>query len=88
MSYEHIWLDDISYDGDLFTGRLSNAPLHLEDLKLGDKVSVATDDVSDWMIVDEDGRLTGGYTLRVLRNRMSPEEQEQFDKESGLVIED
>ena len=41
-------------------------------------VSFDPDDITDWMYI-EDGRLIGGYTTRLLRERMSPEERKQLD---------
>jgi len=35
----------------------------------------------------ENGKLFGGYTIRVLRNNMSEEERKQFDSESGMQID-
>jgi len=85
--YEHIWLYDVVYTGDKFTGRIANEPLDVPDLELDQKVSVEREDVSDWMII-EDGVLVGGFTIRVLRDRLSPEEREEFDRGLGFVILD
>jgi uncharacterized protein YegJ (DUF2314 family) len=84
---EHIWLDDVSFDGQDFHGVLGNEPIYLDGLHLGDEVTVSTADVSDWMIVDG-GRLLGGFTIHVLRSRMSDEERQQFDQDMGLLIGD
>ncbi len=35
----------------------------------------------------ENGKLFGGYTIKVLRNRMTEEERKQFDAESGMQID-
>jgi uncharacterized protein YegJ (DUF2314 family) len=83
---EHIWLSDVSYDNRVFHGLVGNDPLDLKKVSLGDKVTVAPDKISDWMIIDN-GRLIGGYTVRLLQSRMSPAEREQFDQSSGLIIE-
>jgi uncharacterized protein YegJ (DUF2314 family) len=34
--------------------------------------------ITDWMFIDH-GRLVGGYTTRLIRQRMSPEERDAFD---------
>ncbi len=86
-SLEHLWLSDVYYDGESFRGVLGNEPIYVESLHLGDEVTVRTAEVSDWMIVD-DGRLLGGFTIHVLRSRMSDEERWQFDEDAGLVIGD
>jgi uncharacterized protein YegJ (DUF2314 family) len=85
---EHIWLNDVSFDdsGNLF-GKIGNEPLSLKNVKIGQEVGVAKDELSDWMIV-ESGRLIGGYTLRVLRDKMSPKEQKSFDAGVGLYIDE
>lgn len=84
---EHLWLTDVSYAGDFFTGTVNSIPVCVDYLKFGDRTTVTREDVSDWMFVDR-GRLVGGYTIRVLRNRMSPEERERFDQDLGLIIDD
>lgn len=85
---EHIWLNDVSFDdsGNLF-GKIGNEPLSLKNVKIGQEVGIAEDQLSDWMIV-ENGRLIGGYTLRVLRDKMSPKEQKSFDAGVGLYIDE
>ncbi len=84
---EHIWVIDVSYEDDRFTGVVDNVPVNLSEIELGDRITVTTEMVSDWFFI-EDGRLVGGYTIRVLRSRMSPDERERFDAEFGALIED
>lgn len=36
------------------------------------------EELSDWIIID-DGRLIGGYTIRVFRDKMSPEDRAKLD---------
>ena len=83
---EHIWLENVTYDGKKFQGKIGNEPLHLRNISLGDEVSVIPKDISDWMFV-ENGKLVGGFTLRVLRNQMSGEERKKFDESIPFVIE-
>ncbi|MFN8443120.1 MAG: DUF2314 domain-containing protein [Caldilineaceae bacterium] len=81
-----MWLIDISYQDGKFTGKIGNEPVYRKDLKLGDEVTVPISSITDWMII-EDGKLIGGYTIRVLRNRMSETEREAFDKDLDFIIE-
>jgi uncharacterized protein YegJ (DUF2314 family) len=83
---EHIWLLPVTYDGKQFHGVVNNEPQDVKNVKLGDKVIIQPADVSDWMYVD-DGRLVGGYTLRVLRNTLSPTERAEFDKSLPFKID-
>ena len=55
-------------------------------VKNGDSEEVEPSKISDWMFVDE-GKLVGGYTLRVLRDSMSPAERAEFDKSVDFVVE-
>jgi len=76
-SWEHIWMGDLSRDGDRITGTLMNRPLALiEPLQQGDTVMVHTADVSDWTIRGEGGRDYGGFTLRVFAGLLGSEEGE------------
>jgi uncharacterized protein YegJ (DUF2314 family) len=86
-STEHMWISDISLKNNQFEGMLANEPIYVKNLRLGNYVAVQFDDVSDWQIIDT-GRLVGGFTIYVLRSRMSESERRQFDSESGLIFSD
>jgi uncharacterized protein YegJ (DUF2314 family) len=82
---EHIWLTDIHFTGNRFHGLVDNHPRDIAGLKVGDKVSVNPNEISDWLYV-HDGQLVGGYTLRVLLTELSPAEKEDFLKRAGFQI--
>jgi uncharacterized protein YegJ (DUF2314 family) len=82
---EHMWIGDLRYDGKAFHGRLNNRPVDVRAIKLGDAVTVAPDEISDWMYVDN-GKLVGGYTIRVLVDKLPPNERKQVEQESGYTI--
>jgi uncharacterized protein YegJ (DUF2314 family) len=75
----------LRYDGKAFHGRLNNRPVDVRAIKLGDAVTVAPDEISDWMYVDN-GKLVGGYTIRVLVDKLPPNERKQVEQESGYTI--
>jgi len=83
---EHIWLSDASFDGSQFSGRVDNEPVDVKSVKLGETATVDKNEISDWFYVD-DGKLIGGYTIRVLYARMSPEEQKEFNTHVGFKLE-
>ncbi|HEY0635183.1 MAG TPA: DUF2314 domain-containing protein [Gammaproteobacteria bacterium] len=83
---EHIWLTDVSFDGSRFTGRINNEPVDTREVKFGDIVEVAPEQLSDWMYI-ENGVLRGGFTIRVLVKQRTPEEQAQFFERAGFRIE-
>lgn len=85
---EHIWLSEVSYDPDgLYYGTISNPPVHLTNVEVGSRIGIAAEDSSDWLVV-EDGSLIGGYTIRMYRDGLSPENRARFDREMGLVIDE
>ena len=82
---EHIWLADVKFTGNRFVGTVDNKPMYINDLKIGAKASVNPDEVIDWSYV-EDGRLVGGYTIRVLYSELTPEEKADFEKKADFHI--
>lgn len=83
---EHIWLTDVEFKDGQYSGILDNEPEYITDHKIGDTINVDSKNISDWMYI-ENGKLFGGYTIKVLRNRMSESERKQFDAESGMQID-
>lgn len=75
-SPQDIWLDDATYADGVFRGSMGD---DIPSLKLffGDPVTVRPEEILDWMIV-EDGKLIGGYTIRLAYQRMTSEEKQNF----------
>jgi uncharacterized protein YegJ (DUF2314 family) len=76
---EHMWVNEVRVDGDLIKGKLGNDPENLKGLHAGMACGFPRSRVSDWMYID-DGRLVGGTSIRLLRNRMSATERKEFDQ--------
>lgn len=83
---EHMWLDDVSFDGKAFSGAVNNDPEELRNVSFGQKVTVPPGEISDWMFV-ENGKLVGGFTIRVMRDSLSTEEREAMDASLPFKIE-
>lgn len=83
---EHIWLADVEYKNGKYSGILDNEPEYITEYKIGDKIEVDNSKISDWMYI-ENGKLIGGYTIKLLRARMTEAERKQFDAESGMQID-
>ena len=84
--FEHIWLSDISTRKNRLYGEVGNTPDAVSGLALGDRVKIDKSNISDWMII-EDNKLIGGYTIRVIRDRMSESDRAEFDRQFGAIIE-
>jgi len=74
---EHIWVADLGLAGDKLRGVIANEP-NLPSLKFMQKIEFDPQYISDWMYI-EDGYLVGGYTTRVIRDRMTPEARIEHD---------
>lgn len=85
---EHLWLGDVKIDEDgSVYGTVSNEPVDLKNVSLGSKVLVIGEDISDWMII-ENGRLIGGYTVRVYRDQLEEAAKADFDRSLGLIVDE
>lgn len=84
-SHEHIWLTDIEIKGNKISGVVGNTPESTTKVQYGERVEVDAEKISDWMYVKK-GELVGGYTIRVLRDMMSVEDRNEFDKSLSFVI--
>jgi uncharacterized protein YegJ (DUF2314 family) len=84
---EHMWVDDIEITAEGYRGKLGNHPVDIQSIDVGSEVLVKRENVSDWMAID-DGKLVGGFTLRVQRGRMTPEQRADFDASADFAIED
>jgi len=82
---EHLWLSNVQFKGNRFHGYVDNRPRKIKGLKMGDRVSVNPNEISDWAFV-ENGRLVGGYTIRVLYTHLSPERRKALEQEARFRI--
>lgn len=85
-SPQDIWVDEVTYADGILRGNIGDDIPALR-LEAGEKITIDEEDLLDWMIV-EDGRLIGGYTIRLAVRRMSPEERERFLETLDYSIED
>jgi len=83
---EHIWLSQVQFRGNRFHGVVDNHPKKIKGLKFGDRVSVNPNEISDWAFVDN-GKLIGGYTIRVLSENLSPQQRKNFENETQVRID-
>ena len=61
---EHMWLVDVKVVGGGFEGVLDNDPRDAPDAVIGRTYMVKRDEISDWLITDDQERIWGGYTIR------------------------
>ena len=83
---EYMWLNDVDHQAGTFLGSVGNVPEVVASVSFGQAVTVPVSQIADWMFV-EDGRLKGGYTIRLMRERLSPEERAEFDENIGFTMD-
>lgn len=64
-STEFMWAEVTRIENDIIHGTLSNEPVSVKNLRLGDPVQVKLSDLNDWTYTDGKS-LTGGFTIKVL----------------------
>jgi len=85
---EHIWVKVISIDNGNLQGIVDNLPHNMSTVELGDTINIDTKKISDWMFLDTlIHKIYGAQTIRVIRNRLTLDEQAQIDRELGGTLE-
>jgi uncharacterized protein YegJ (DUF2314 family) len=79
-----LWFSHAFPVGEDFDAEPFETPLEFIPLRPGHRVRVRANEVLDWMVNDH-GELHGGFSLRYLRTRVSPEKFEWFDKRLGVT---
>jgi len=84
---EHMWISEITFDGEFITGVLQNVPNKLTNVAKDDTVTRKVSEISDWML-SIDRKTYGGYTIQVLRSNMTEDARKQHDNAWGLNFGD
>ncbi len=84
---EHMWINNLNFDGETVSGILVNDPSQLTNIKNGDLVERKITEIGDWMISIQ-GKTYGGFTVQVIRSGMSDKERESHDNAWGLDFGD
>lgn len=79
----YIWLSVVAHSGVGFIGEIFELPSGFKEYFVGTRLEVTDREVQDWMINDE-GTLHGGYSLRYTRSKMTDAEKMAFDKHVGV----
>jgi uncharacterized protein YegJ (DUF2314 family) len=76
---EYVWVPIGAFDQGDFLAATDEQQSSTAQLTPNNPVHIRPDQVLDWMVVD-DGKLVGGYSLRVMRAKMDPEQRRKFDE--------
>ena len=78
-----MWLAGAKLNGSGFTAYVFEMPAEFKMYKSGDRVDVVEADVLDWML-NQDGVLFGGFSLRYQRSKLPSERRVWFDEYVGV----
>jgi uncharacterized protein YegJ (DUF2314 family) len=81
--YFYSWVSFVTCDGDAFFGTLVQPPSEIKWLEAGQSIRFKGDELWDWM-VNQDGHLFGGFSLRVMREALPEERRAAFDQYVGV----
>lgn len=84
---EHIWVNNISFDGDTIYGTVINTPNQLTNIQNGEAVEVPLAQLSDWLFLLRD-KPYGGFTIQAMRAAMNKRERTAHDKAWGIDFGD
>ncbi|HPS57179.1 MAG TPA: DUF2314 domain-containing protein [Spirochaetota bacterium] len=79
---EHFWCGNIQVKNGAVYGDLWNNPEVVKNVKYGDTIKIDPDKISDWVYYRE-GRIVGGYTIRVLLKYLDDGERKKYESILG-----
>lgn len=82
--YSFMWLRNAREIEGGFAGELFELPPTLNNYRVGEWVEVPNDSVLDWL-VNDNGVLYGGYSVRFFRNRRPEAERAEYDDFIGVT---
>lgn len=101
---EHMWINQVDFDGNLVKGTLINSPTELTNIANGDPVEIPLNQVSDWLFAITESRpqkglgkffstspkarVYGAFTIQAMRSEMTVRERKEHDKAWGLDFGD
>ena len=84
----YLWLSEVAYHekGKMLSGVFFEVPEGFEKWhQVGKRLGFDPEDVFDWMVIDSNERMKGGYTIRVARSRLeTAEAKRKYDEYIGV----
>jgi uncharacterized protein YegJ (DUF2314 family) len=74
---EHIWVANVQRRNGKIYGRISNDPVDLKNVRMGQRIEIAESQISDWMYLRA-GKIVGNFTVRPILKRMPAQEAERY----------
>ena len=84
----YLWLSQVYFheNENMLSGVFFEVPSGFEKYhKVGDRLGFDSEDVFDWMIINQDGHMNGGFTIRVTRDSFETDlEKSRYDEYIGI----
>lgn len=84
---EDMWTEPMFILDDVYTVRMVEGVTLEKGIHPERLLDVKPQDIVDWMLLEEDGTVVGGYTLRLEYQRMTPEQQKRYREITGYKFE-
>ena len=81
---EDMWTEPVYILDNIYTVRMVEGVTVEQGIHPDRLLDIKAEDIIDWMLLEEDGTLVGGYTLRLEYRRMTPEEQKRYIEITGI----
>ena len=79
---EYMWLDDLTYDNEIFSGTINNDPQTVSNVSLGDPWQASRDDIYDWLYKKNE-KLYGNFSFKAALEKLPIEKQIAALREYG-----
>jgi uncharacterized protein YegJ (DUF2314 family) len=66
---EHVWLEPVKWMSPGLAGVLAVKPAFIKKHQIGDVIRPMPDEISDWVIIEPDGKKIGGFTEMIINER-------------------
>jgi uncharacterized protein YegJ (DUF2314 family) len=86
-TYDDNWVEPVDFHDGRFTIRMIDGLAYDKNLHADHTLDVPLKKVVDWMIVEKDGTLIGGYTVKLAYEHMSPTEKKEFLRVTGYKLD-
>ena len=87
--FAYMWLGDVHYHAEerVFSGTFFELPPEFEKWHhVGKRLGFDPEDIFDWMVLTEDGRLFGGFIIRVTRSLLPEAQRADYDAHVGVRV--
>ena len=81
---EDMWTEPIYILDNTYTVRMVEGVTLEQGIHPNRLLDVKVEDIVDWMMLEDDGTLLGGYTLRLEYRRMTPDQQKRYIEITGI----